>query len=353
MSSNPLQSSARNPSGAKDLGHLRVAQINAENLFLFFDTNLPANWKSLPEKEWQRLSRASVPNKSLKKTAWLAQSLMEIDADLVMVNEVGGEESLSNFARYFLDDKYKAMVIEGNSDRGIDVGYLIKRDLPVTTELHTNKNRPIHFLYPHEIASNAHFEKSAPEKVLKSHYFSRDCAELRVFKPGATSPILVILLVHLKSKLDPDGIDPEGRDRRAAELKTVVEIYIEIRRENPETPMIVAGDFNGIAHRQKGEREFQPLFESTDLENVFALLNKSEQESMTQIQFGRGNSWMLQIDYIFVSEGLKQHLVPEGTFAFRYRSDLGVQLGIPQTLDQRLVLPSDHYPVVATFKNFL
>jgi endonuclease/exonuclease/phosphatase family metal-dependent hydrolase len=332
---------------------LRVTQINAENLFLFFDQELPPNWKFLSEKEWQKLSHASVANKSLRKALWLAESLRDIDADFILVNEVGGEESLVNLNRFFLDDAYRAYVIEGNSDRGIDVGYLVKKSVPMTFELHTHKNRPLHFLYPHEIQSNQHYAESAPEKVVKTHYFSRDCAELRVFQHGGSKPSLIFLLVHLKSKLDPDGIDPEGKDRRAAELKALTEIYTEIRKIDAHVPLIVGGDFNGVVHQEKGEAEFLPLFQ-TDLRDVFDLLNKSQEEAMTQIQFSRtGQVQLLQIDYLMVSEHLKEHLIPEETFVYRYKSDLGIKLNLPATLDQRLALPSDHYPVVATFKNFL
>lgn len=333
---------------------MRVAQINAENLFLFFDQELPPNWKQLTEKEWQKLSHASVSNKSLKKTLWLAEALIEIDAEIILVNEVGGEESLSNFARYFLGDRYQPFVIEGNSDRGIDIGYLVKKTLPYHFELHTHKNRPIHFLYPHEIQSNQHYEKVAPEKVIKTHYFSRDCAELRVFAGDErTKPELIFLLVHLKSKLDPDGIDPQGRDRRAAELKTLIEIYQEIRARHTDVPVIVGGDFNGIAQRDRGDQEFMPLFEKTDLADVFSLLQRDASQAMTQIQFSRSGVQLLQIDYLFVSPALTPHIVAEESFVYRYRSDLGVKLGLPQTLDQRLALPSDHYPVVATFHQFL
>lgn len=332
---------------------MRVAQINAENLFLFFDQELPPNWKQLPEKEWQKLSHASVSNKSLKKTLWLAEALLEIDAEVILVNEVGGNESLTNFARYFLEDRYRPYVIEGNSDRGIDIGYLVKKTLPYQFELHTHKNRPINFLYPHEIQSNQHYEKVAPEKVIKSHYFSRDCAELRVFGDDKTKPKLIFLLVHLKSKLDPDGIDPQGRDRRGAELKALTEIYQELRREHQNVPVIVGGDFNGIVHRERGEMEFKPLFETTDLEDIFSILKRDPSEAMTQIQFNRTGVQLLQIDYLFVSPGLQTELVPEESFVYRYRSDLGVKLGLPTNLDQRLALPSDHYPVVATFRDFL
>ena len=33
--------------------------------------------------------------------------------------------------------------------------------------------------------------------------------------------------MHLKSRLDPEKIDPGGYERRAAELKTAVQIYLE------------------------------------------------------------------------------------------------------------------------------
>lgn len=333
---------------------IRVAQINAENLFLFFDQELPANWRQLSEKEWQKLSHASVSNKSLKKSLWLAEALLEIDADFLLLNEIGGDESLTNFSRYFLQDRYRSFVIEGNSDRGIDIGYLVKKTLRYQFELHTHKNRPLNFLYPHEIQSNLHFETVAPEKVVKTHYFSRDCAELRVFGPDKTKPLLIFLLVHLKSKLDPNGIDPQGRDRRAAELKALTEIYLEIRRDNAAVPIIVGGDFNGIAHPQRGESEFLPLFERTDLEDVFAVLGRDVNEAMTQVQFTRtGQMQLLQIDYLLVSRNLQTFLVPEESFVYRYRSDLGVTLGLPRNLDQRLALPSDHFPVVATFRDFL
>src|SRR6185437_3910215 len=102
------------PNGNTPLKKLKVCQINAENLFLFFDAELPAQWKDFSEKEWQKLSHASVTNKSLRKTLALADGLLSIDADFVLVNEVGGQESLDHFARYFLNNRYKAYVIEGN-----------------------------------------------------------------------------------------------------------------------------------------------------------------------------------------------------------------------------------------------
>ncbi len=332
----------------------KICQLNAENLFLFLDDTTERDWRKLSEKEWQRLSQASVANKSLVKTLWLADTLTTIDADIVCLNEVGGEESLRNFAKFFLKDRYTPYLIEGNSDRGIDIGYLVRKDFPYRVELRTHKNRPLQFLYPHEVESNLYFTGLEPERVARTHYFSRDCAELRIYDGEAVVPSGILMLVHLKSKLDPDGIDPEGRGRREAEVKTLMEIYREVRAEfTPPVPVILAGDFNGSARRGAMAPEFAEL-EKSDLESAVAIAGRPEEECYTQIQFSRsGGIQGLQIDFIFISPDLKEHLLTEGVEVFRYQSDLKVALPPPKTLEQRMYLPSDHYPVVATFRDFL
>lgn len=333
----------------------RVAQLNAENLFLFLDQPAARDWSRLSEKEWQKLSQASVPNKALSKTLWLAESLLEIDADIVCLNEVGGQESLDNFARYFLRDLYTPYLIEGNSNRGIDIGFLVKKSLMGRAEcdLRTHKNRPLQFLYPHDIQNNAYYAESAPEKIVKTHYFSRDCAELRLTPPGAEKPALILLLVHLKSKLDPEGIDPEGRGRREAELRALVDIYRQVRTEfSPPVPVIVAGDFNGCARPSRQAEEFAELGH-TDLLSAVEVAGHDGDAAATQVVFSRGgNVQCMEIDFIFISPELKPALLEGGVEIFRYRSDLKVPLPLPKTIEQRTALPSDHYPVVVTFKNF-
>ena len=335
----------------------KVAQLNAENLFLFLDEPRARDWRTMSEGEWKKLSAATVDNKPLKKLLWLADSLLEIDADVVCLNEVGGLESIHNFAKLFLNDLYVPHLIEGNSDRGIDVGYLIKKTLPLRCELRTHKERPLGFLYPHDVQSNAYHAEQNPERVIKSHYFSRDCSELRLYPANdepAGRPALILMLVHLKSKLDPDHIDPQGRQRRAAEVKTLVEVYNETRAEfTPPVPTLVAGDFNGFARPSKRSEEFVAMA-NTDLASVSELAGLEGETATTQIVFSRSSGpQFLEIDFIFTSPELKDHLIPAGTEIFRYRSELNVPLPLPKTYDQRLFLPSDHYPVVATFNYFL
>lgn len=319
---------------------LKMMQLNAENLFVFIDHEPQKPLEDMSEKEWKTLSSATTQNKSLLKCRWLAESIMDADPDIVFLNEVGGYESIHNFNKYFLKNTYVPYLIEGNSDRGIDIGYLVHRRLPYRFELITHKDRPLEgFLYPHE---------SPP----KTHYFSRDCLELRAFaEETSNDPKFICFLVHLKSKLDPEGIDPHGKDRRTAELKTLVEIYKESKTKFPHTPKIVAGDFNGYAAKNGCNEEFTLLHQETDLAEVFELSGKPAEECYTQIQFQRsGNTYGLQIDYIFLSSHWHKNVIAEETFVYMYKSDLKVKLPYSATFEQRQHLPSDHYPVITKIR---
>src|SRR5690606_32967811 len=129
--------------------------------------------RKVTEAEWKRFSTSTTANKPLKKVWDVAAAIKDIDADIYMLNEVGGQESLENFNRHFLDDRYTVMLKEGNSHRGIDVGYLVRRGLENEFKfVHlTHKDRPLQFLYPHETQTAGGG---------KSHYFSRDVSELRL-----------------------------------------------------------------------------------------------------------------------------------------------------------------------------
>lgn len=132
----------------KQTTDLKFCLINAENLFLLFDHALPADWQKLEEHQWQKLSSSVYENKSLQKTFALASALKEINADILMFCEVGGPESLKNFNEMFLDSQYLVAITEGNSDRNIDVGYLVRKNSEYYFDLQSNKNRSINFCTP-------------------------------------------------------------------------------------------------------------------------------------------------------------------------------------------------------------
>jgi endonuclease/exonuclease/phosphatase family metal-dependent hydrolase len=333
--------------------NLKFCFLNAENLFLLFDEVPNAESLKLDETRWQRLSSSTFENKPLKKCLDLAKTLKDINADILMLCEVGGTESLKNFNELFLGSAYSPILTEGNSNRNIDVGFLIRKNMPFYFDLQSNKNRLINYLYPHERESLKHkYPVSSVKTPATSHKFSRDVAELRLFKKDVEKPFLGILLTHLKSRLDPEGIDPGGFERRQAELLTLLEIYKEFSEKHPQTPIMAVGDFNGNASSTNTDEEFKPLHEKTDLKDVLELMGLSLENRATFYQVRSNNRTEgRQIDFCFLSSLLAKHLKEKSGSVCRYKDDFGMNLGIPMTLDAKLRLPSDHYPIVFEIEN--
>jgi hypothetical protein len=163
-------------------------------------------------------------NKPLEKTLSIAETIKHYSPDVLMLSEVGGKESLVNFNKHFLNEEYEVLLLEGNSDRGIDLGYLVKKNLGLKPEVESHKKRPIWFLYPRELKE---YKKITRKNSLK---FSRDVLELKLKKDDETW--MIFLLVHLKSKLDMDKKDFEGRARRQAELKELVNFLSGVKTKS-------------------------------------------------------------------------------------------------------------------------
>ncbi|OFZ31231.1 MAG: hypothetical protein A2622_01135 [Bdellovibrionales bacterium RIFCSPHIGHO2_01_FULL_40_29] len=327
--------------------NIKLGLFNVENLFLLFDRPIPPNYQNLTEDEWQKLSTSIYDNKPLKKCLSIASIILKNEPDIMMVCEVGGLESLKNFNSLFLDSKYSCVLLEGNSNRNIDVGFLIKKDLPYFFDVISNKNRPLHFLYPHEILSQQHgFKIKAPSQL-----FSRDCLELRLFLNNREKPFMILLLTHLKSRLDPERIDPGGVERRSAELRTVVSIYKELEYQYPEIPVLVCGDLNGYAGKQNPDLEFLPIYQQTDLQDIFEVAGVSTDKRSTFYQIKNGNKAEgKQIDYCFIPKKIWPHLASDCS-VYLYTDHLGLPLNPPTTMDLKSQLPSDHYPLFFTLEN--
>jgi hypothetical protein len=316
---------------------LRCVLLNAENLFLLLDQQLPRPFEHLSETEWQKFSTSVYPNKPLHKLLKLKAYLTEIDADVILLTEVGGEESLRNFSQLFLNNDYRVALIEGNSDRSIDVGFLIHKRLSSHFSIVSNKERSINFWYPHERNGTGQ----------PSHKFSRDAAELHLFETDINKPYLIFLLTHLKSPLDPEGIDPFGAARREAELKALLEIYKRLRGQFPLVPIVVAGDLNGNAGRKDTDKEFVDLYKTSDLEDVLELAQKPSEQRVTFYPLKNGTLLPgRQIDYALLSANAQRFLEKIKTEVFRYDIPFRARPLGPQTVEEKQGLPSDHYPLV-------
>lgn len=281
------------------------------------------------------------------KIEWIARTISEIDADITMLCEMGGLDSLDLFNTKYLNSQYYTALLKGNSDRGIEMGYLIKKNVPYTYQHFSHANASIEFNYAFEIEEN---KKLLPGLGLSHppHKFSRDISELRLQRENQV--VMILLLVHLKSKWDRDGVDWLGKERRKAELKALVKTYNRLRAEfNFEIPIVVAGDLNGIAQKGIQETEFDDLYNFTDLEDVLEVIKEPYERRLSFFHFGKENNReACQLDYILLPKVLHSKVLKEDSGIYLFRDTHGVPLPYPKESYQRYALPSDHYPIIAS-----
>ena len=160
---------------------------------------------------------------------------------------------------------------------------------------------------------------------------------------------MIFLLVHIKSKLDLKKNDFEGRSRRVLEVKGLLEIYKSL--ETYQIPILIGGDFNGHAGEKDTEEEFKAIYSQTDLKDIAYLANIPDEERFSYVYFTRGgNRFVQQIDYLFISEKYAHLIRPDECGFPRYKNSAGLPLPIPKRMEQKNILPSDHYPFLATLK---
>jgi endonuclease/exonuclease/phosphatase family metal-dependent hydrolase len=167
-----------------------------------------------------------------------ARVMKEIDADILAVVEAESRHSLRDFSRVLLrqvgGQPYEhTMLIEGNDDRGINVGLLTKE------------------AFDFDALRTHIFDTFEPNRAI----FSRDCPEYLV-RTGATE--VLVLVNHFKSKR---GGGDAQRLRQATRVK---EIVLKRLAEHPN--LVVLGDFNDTPDSEN----LKPLLDGTPLKDISA-----------------------------------------------------------------------------------
>lgn len=167
---------------------------------------------------WLELKREAVDEIATQNTA---RVLKEIDADIVVVVEAEHRTSLRRFNEQVLEGvggrPYDhVMLIDGNDERGIDVG-LMTRSTALIESLRSHVD-----------------DREGAELI-----FSRDCPEFELRLTSGER--MVVLANHLKSK--GYGTPAQSNAKRAAQARRVREIYDRLRGEGIDH-VLIAGDFN-------------------------------------------------------------------------------------------------------------
>jgi endonuclease/exonuclease/phosphatase family metal-dependent hydrolase len=160
------------------------------------------------------------PTKPREQLERLAESIRQLNADVIAVEEVENRDYLQRFVDVFLPemDYSHVVLFEGNDNRGIDVG-LISR-VPVGP-----------------VESNRHV--TFPGLDGTPRRFNRDVLEVTLLPEGA--PPIEVWVVHLKSNA---GGREEAEPIRIPEAQQVRRMLDEEFAANPDARIIITGDFN-------------------------------------------------------------------------------------------------------------
>ncbi len=158
---------------------------------------------------WVELAKEPVDEIGTRTTA---RVIADIDADVIALVEVEDRPSLVRLNKELLGGRYEhVMLVDGNDDRGIDVGIMTKAGYDIRS-----------------IRSNVDI-KDGGEPV-----FSRDCPQYEIRTPSGK--VLHVLVNHFKSQSGGGG---EKRRRQAREVRRIADELVAARKN-----VIVLGDLN-------------------------------------------------------------------------------------------------------------
>jgi endonuclease/exonuclease/phosphatase family metal-dependent hydrolase len=201
-----------------------------------------------------------------------AQVIKDTMADVMCIVEAEDRPTLRSFDGHALNNRFKyEMLLDGNDNRGIDVGLYSKY--------------PLGGIWTHMF-----------DRVGNSRIFSRDCPEYEVFLPNGEN--LYVLCNHLKSKgYDTDGTADERREKQAKEIVKILGAY-DLKNEL----VVVAGDLNDYPT----SKPLKPLMDVKNLHDVLELQFPTEPARRWTYEY---ENVFEQYDYVMVSEPLRDAFV--------------------------------------------
>jgi endonuclease/exonuclease/phosphatase family metal-dependent hydrolase len=272
---------------------------------------------------WVELKTRTVNATALSNTA---KVILDVDPDILGVVEVDNRVAMKRFADAGLVRNRRphyphVMVVDGNDDRGIDVGILL-RDTFTLGSIHS------------------HVDDLEDKRPL----FSRDCPEYEVFTPAGER--IVVLVNHLKSKRNtpPKGTGrAETSDtRRRKQAARVAEIYARLQKEGVAN-VVVLGDLNDTPE----SKPLAPLLRETDLTDVIAHPEFDDG--------GRPGTWgnctaSGKFDYILLSPAMFERCTGGGVFRKgMFGGTTGTLWEHYPTVTRPVEAASDHAAVYADF----
>ena len=234
-----------------------------------------ADWVGWVELKNEPVNQAAVTN--------TGRIMKLLDADVLAVIEAENRPSLERFSEQVLrtvgfDPYPRIMLVDGNDDRGIDVGVMARDAYPLRA-----------------IVSHVDDRSDGGGRI-----FSRDCPEYEIVLPSGQS--LWLLVNHFKSK--GYGSTASSTARRRMQAARAREI-MDLRLAGGATYVALVGDLNDTPDSQA----LEPLFQDGRLRDI-SFHPKFESD-------GRPGTWQNgtkanKLDYIILSPALEAKVVRAG-----------------------------------------
>jgi endonuclease/exonuclease/phosphatase family metal-dependent hydrolase len=166
---------------------------------------------------WLELKTEILNETAIRNTA---RVIADIKADVLAVIEAENRPALTRFNDDVLAEQnfgYESiMLIDGNDERGIDVGLMTRRKFLIDT-----------------------MRSHVGDEDAKGVIFSRDCPEYVVTAPGGET--VLVMVNHLKSK--GGGSQASSNEKRKRQARQIRNIY-DARRAAGVKNIAIVGDFN-------------------------------------------------------------------------------------------------------------
>ncbi len=188
---------------------------------------------------WVELTKAPIDDLAISHTAMVVR---DVAADVLGIVEVEDRATLARFSDSLVDvggvPYDQALLLDGNDDRGIDVGILLGGGFTLE-----------------------HLRTHMYDRDDEGIVFSRDCPEYHLRTTSGEQ--VVVLVNHFKSKGYSEPGDRLGNGRRRRQAARVAEIYSGLGASGVDAVAVV-GDLNDTPDSEP----LAPLLQDTDLRDI-------------------------------------------------------------------------------------
>lgn len=306
----------------EDIPSLNIMTFNVENLFYS-----KGRWEHSSAHGFRKIA----DRRRIVKPSWkidrIREAIQDVNPDIIVLQEVESFESLQKFASEgVLRGIYQPFLVNGNDERGIQIGFLVKRDLPFIVEFESHKEKSFY----------------DPVEKLTMPVFSRDLPALIFRTRPDKDPFLVVLGHHAKSMRHRPG-DFESNILREAQTNAAADImktYLD--KYGEDTTVTMAGDFNTEVRNSpviKKALSFAP--------SVFDLAEKTvEYSERVTHSFHPDRSKQpvyKQVDDVRIAGNYQDQITEAGIYQYKDRK--GRIRRLPMTRKERDSQGSDHRAV--------